>query len=109
MFLRRTDLLSVPIGFGTSLDPTGRLHVVLKPLQGLVGTVNTLLKPKEPEIALSTTNPVAKPTGNGGLPGPCLSGAAQSSVASNNHPGGALEPSCPVRGILGRDRRRRKT
>lgn len=35
LFLRRTDLLSVPIGFGTSLDPTGRLHVVLKPLQGL--------------------------------------------------------------------------
>lgn len=59
---------------------------------------HTLPKPKELEIALCTTNPVAKPTGNGGLPVPWLPGTAQRSVASNSHPGAALEPSLPCKG-----------
>lgn len=59
---------------------------------------HTLQKPKEPEIALHTANPVAKPTGNRGLPALWLPGAAWSSVASSSHPGVAPDPSFPVRG-----------
>lgn len=44
-----------------------------------------LEKPKEPEITLCTTNPVAKPAGNERLPVPWLFGTARSSAASSNH------------------------